>query len=414
MKLQVPYGQGHIPLQLPEHRLKAVLDLRKTQPQDFDAVFSKGLGNPANSPTLEAFLEGCKNLLVIVNDATRPTPTARILERLHPNIKGLDFKFIVATGSHRAPNQEEFDFIFGDLYPELKEKVLVHDARDPEQLVFIGNSKLGTPVWFNKAVLEADRIITINSVEPHYFAGYTGGRKSFLPGVAGYDTIETNHAHAMKPEARGLALKGNPVNDDMEDAATMIERPVFSVQAILDRDHNLHSLVCGELVASFHKAVEVAKLLYTAPFKGKTQIVVSVAPYPMDINLCQAQKAIENGKLALKEGGILILVAECRDGVGPTAFHDLLSSKSCCQELVQDIEARYSLGYHKAGKIAEMNAWAEIWVVSELEDDVVKGAKMIPKPRLQEAVDEALARLGEDARLYYLPNGSMTVPVEKN
>ncbi len=400
-------------MELPEGSLRKVLTLKDVETQDFETAYREGMANPLDSPTLEDFLRGCKELLIIVNDGTRPTPTAEILKKLHPIIRDMDFRIIVATGSHRTPTSEEYDFIFGDLYLELKDRILVHDARDQKQLGFVGTTPAKTPVFYNKAVLTADRIITINSVEPHYFAGYTGGRKSFLPGVAGFETIETNHAHALSGKAKTLALKGNPVNDDMEEAAALAGKPVFSMQTVLDGEKNLYKLVTGELTRSFYKAVEYANDLFTTPFDRKLKIVLSVAPYPMDLNLYQAQKAIENGKLALEEGGILILVARCKKGIGPAAFFDLLKSRPSCREIMDELEHSYVLGYHKAGKIAEMNLWAEIWTITDIDDETIREAKMVPKSSLQEAVDQALEKMGPQTQLYYLPNGSMTVPIRR-
>jgi len=415
MRLRVPYEKDFIELEVAERNLRGILDLKDVKAGEFTEVFKEGMETPLNSPSFEEFLEKGKKHLLIVNDATRPTPTARVLEHLYPFLKEIDFKLIVATGSHRAPTEEELRFIFGKLYEPLKKenKILVHHAKDDKRMVHLGFSKRGTPVYINESVLEADKLITINSVEPHYFAGYTGGRKSFVPGVSGYTTIEKNHSWAVKPEAKTLALKGNPVHEDMEEIASMIDKPVFSIQTVLDGEKNLYKLVCGELKESFYRAAEYANHLYTAEFQKKVDIVISVAPYPMDINLYQAQKAIENGKLALKKDGILILVARCRDGIGPENFYNLLKSSESCEKILEYIEKNYVLGYHKAGKIAEMNLWAQIWAVTDIEDEKIKKAKIVPKPSLQEAVDHALKEKGKEAEIYYLPNGSMTVPIQK-
>ena len=180
---------------------------------------------------------------------------------------------------------------------------------------------------------------------------------------------------------------------------------------MLDGEQHLYKLVCGGLKSSFHKAVEHANQLFTVEFPEKADVVLSVAPYPMDLNLYQVQKAIENGKLALKEGEILILAASCRKGIGPQEFFKLLKSKPCCQEIMDEIQMYYVLGYHKTGNIADMNLWAEIWAVTELEDETIRHAKMVPKHSIQAAVEEALKKKGTEAKFYYLPNGSMTVPI---
>ncbi len=279
-------------------------------------------------------------------------------------------------------------------------------------MVFIGKSKNGTEMWVNKLGVEAHKIVIISSVEPHYFAGYTGGRKSFLPGIASYKTIEQNHKYAMRNKAQPLVLEGNPVNEDMEDAITIImEKEIFSIMAVLDRHQNIYSATAGHIRDSFHAAIERANEVFAVPIKEKADIVVSVAPYPMDIDLYQSQKAIENGKLALKDGGIIILVSKCRDGIGDRVFFDLLASSSDAKEVLTTIERGYKLGYHKAARIVEASKKGEIWAVSDIEDETIKKAFMKPYAGVQEAVDAAILKKGKDARVLFLIDGSVTVPL---
>ncbi len=157
---------------------------------DQSRVIADAIHLPVNSQSFDVFLADAGRVLVIVNDATRPTPTAKVLDTIFEPLSKTDFRFIIATGVHRGPSEEEFVQIFGKYYPQIKDRIIVHDAKKDEDLVYLGDSTNGTPMYVNKAGVEADRIIIISSVEPHYFAGYTGGRKSFLPGIAGYKTVE--------------------------------------------------------------------------------------------------------------------------------------------------------------------------------------------------------------------------------
>jgi len=287
----------------------------------------------------------------------------------------------------------------------------VQDKKKKEDLVYVGSTSNGTQMWINKAAYEAGAIIPIGSVEPHYFGGYTGGRKSFLPGIAGYKTIEQNHKLVLEPGAEALKLQGNPVHEDfMEAMDTLSSKPIFSIQTVLDGERRLYAATSGDIHKSFDKAISYAKEVFCVSVKEKADIVVSVAPYPMDVDLYQAQKALDNGKLALKENGILILVAKCRTGIGSKTFYDLLASSDSSDEILKMIKKEYKLGYHKAAKMAEIDRWAKMWGVTDLGPEVLRNVFIRPFPSIQEAIDEALKEKGSGAKVLFLMDGSITVP----
>jgi nickel-dependent lactate racemase len=253
--------------------------------------------------------------------------------------------------------------------------------------------------------------VIIGSVEPHYFAGYTGGRKAFLPGIASHKTIEQNHRHALSPHAQTLVLEGNPVHEDMVDALKTIERKeIFSIQTVLDGEKRIYHCTSGHIHDSFLMAIEKAHEVYCVDIKGKADIVVAVAGYPSDVDLYQSQKALDNGKLALKQGGIIILVSECSSCIGEKAYFDLLASSKTPQEALHKIEQAYKLGYHKAAKMADIATWAEIWGVTGLTDEDVEQAFIKPCHEVQEALDRAIEKKGEKARILFLMDASLTVP----
>jgi nickel-dependent lactate racemase len=331
---------------------------------------------------------------------------------IYEQIKTCNSKFIIATGVHRVPTQEEFDFIFGKYYDVFKDRIYVHDSNKEEDMVHIGTSKNGTEMYVNRLGTEAHKIVIIGSVEPHYFGGYTGGRKSFLPGIASRKTISQNHKHALKLEAQALALEGNPVHEDMIDALkTIADKEIFSIQTVLDGERRLYGVTCGHIHDSFYAAIDKATEVFCVKIQEKADIVVSVAPYPMDIDLYQSQKALDNGKLALKEDGILIMVSKCRTGIGEPAFFELLSSSDSPQKALETIQKGYKLGYHKAAKMAEIGTWAHTWAVSDLEDKDMQAIFMKPFHDLQTALDKALAEKGTNAKVLFLMDGSITVPM---
>ncbi|MCL1984094.1 MAG: nickel-dependent lactate racemase, partial [Methanomassiliicoccaceae archaeon] len=257
---------------------------------------------------------------------------------------------------------------------------------------------------------DADRLVIITSVEPHYFAGYTGGRKSFLPGVASYRTVEQNHKLAMKMEAQSLVLDGNPVHEDMMDALEVVKgKQIFSIQMVLDRHQNIYKVAAGELNEAFSTAVEWANEVFSVPVPEKADLVISVAPYPMDVDLYQSQKALDNGKWALKEGGKILMVAKCREGVGHPTFLQQLSSSNDPKAVLENLGKEYKLGYHKAAKMAEIMVWADVWAVTDLDKKLISSANMRPFDSVSDAVAEAFTE-NPDQRVIILMDGSVTIP----
>ncbi|MBF0259248.1 MAG: nickel-dependent lactate racemase [Desulfamplus sp.] len=414
MKISLPYGKdGSLTAEISDNIHTDFLEANDVAIGNSDDVIAQAMANPCDSTTLTQFLFDAQDLLIIVNDATRPTPTKTVMDAIWGEIrdKNIAVNFIIATGAHRGPTEEEYIQIFGPYYEEIKDKIIVHDAKKDEDMVFLGTSSNGTQMYVNKAGVNAHKIIIIGSVEPHYFAGYTGGRKSFLPGIAGYKTIEQNHKLALLPEASALALEGNPVHEDMIDALKTVEKEIFAIMTVLDKNHKIYAVTAGDIHASFAAAIDRANEVFAVPIKKKADIVVSVVKFPADIDLYQAQKGIDNGKLALKEDGILILVAKCRCGIGGKAFADLLGSCDTPKEVLETIDKGYKLGYHKAAKMAEIGLWAQMWGVTDIEPDTLAKLFIRPFGSLQEALDKAIEKKGNKAEILFLMDGSLTVPM---
>ena len=414
MQIPIRYGKDDIiDLSVPGKNLLGVFNPNPVAKFDETALIAKALANPINQKSFDEFIAGDEKIVIIVNDGTRPTPTAKVLKQIYPKLRDKNKTFIIATGCHREGTLEEYEMIFGkEIYAELNAKgeVCDHDSKKDE-MSYLGESKNGTQMYLNKIVAEAKKVIVIGSVEPHYFAGYTGGRKAFLPGVAKYETIEQNHKLALSADAQALRLEGNPVHEDMIDAMKVLAHiDVFSVQTVLDSEHGVYYASAGDLNDSFYDCVKKADEVFCVNIPRKADIVISVAPYPMDVDLYQAQKALDNGKLALAKDGILIMVAKCRTGIGPKPFFNLMASAPTPQEVLEKISNEFHLGYHKAAKMAEISLWAQTWAVSELSDDEMRAVHLKPYHDLQKAVDEALAQKGADAGIIILPFGSMTVP----
>jgi len=191
---------------------------------------------------------------------------------------------------------------------------------------------------------------------------------------------------------------------------TIAGKEIFSIQTVLDGEKRIYHCTSGHIHNSFLMAIEKAHEVYCVDIEEKTDIVVAIAGYPSDVDLYQSQKALDNGKLALKEGGILILVSECRSGIGEEAYFNLLASSKTPQEALQKIEQGYKLGYHKAAKMAEIATWAEIWGVTGLTDKDMEKAFIKPCHDVQETLDRAIEKKGEKAKILFLMDASLTVP----
>jgi nickel-dependent lactate racemase len=411
--VKIPYGKENMEIRVPEKNFAGCLDITKIDADGPEVeILTNALEKPGSDVTFKDFIKDTDDILIIVNDATRPTPTARVMDILLRYIADKNLSFLVATGAHRAPTEDELEYIFGPHLKKYRHNIRIHDSRNIDEMEYIGTSRNGTPMYLNRLALDAHKIVIIGSVEPHYYAGYTGGRKALLPGIAGYETIEKNHRHALKSEAAVVALEGNPVHEDMADARSALKhKEIFSVQVVLNASGRVYAAIGGSLEGSFKKAVKKAGEVFCIRIPCKTEIVVTAAPYPMDIDLYQSHKALEHGKLALKDGGIIILVSKCRAGVGDDVFVELLKRASDPRHVLKKIDGDYKLGFHKAAKIAGLAMRSEIWAATGLDHALLRDIFIKPVESAQAAVDEALKEKGPDAKILFIPHGSVTVPL---
>jgi len=409
MKIHVPYGKASMELEFNDDRPVDVVSPRGT-PADEGSI-ARSLSNPHEFPNLVSFLSERRKILVVINDHTRPTPTSAVLRTL--DLKGKEVTTIVASGAHRAPSQHELEQLLGGPRPPYGGTVIVHDSRDDANLKSIGRTSRGTELQFNRILFDADGIIVVGSVEPHYYAGFTGGRKFLLPGLAGFRSIEMNHSLALDEKSTILRLEGNPVHEDFMEGLDIFDRhdDVFSVQLVLNRYHQVSYASSGHIVGSFSDAVDRAREIYVAPVSSKADILISVATSPMDLDLYQAHKAIENVKLALKDGGVLILVASCQDGIGNRGFYDLLASGG---DVASKTREGYKLGYHKAAKLAQLLAKTKLSAVTNLDPDILNSISIKPYKDLQEAFDDATRLKGKASRVLVVLDGCLTVPTSEN
>ena len=395
-------------LEIPKNPVE-IIGPKEVATFDQEKLVRESLNNPIDSPDLNTFLQDKKNILIIVNDGARNTPTQIVISTIYDQIRDKNFKFLVALGTHRAPTEIEFDRIFGKYYKEFEDRIFCHDSKNDE-MTNLGTTSRGTPVIINSEVTKADAVIVISSVEPHYFAGFTGGRKSFLPGVAAFESIERNHSLALLDDAKILELNGNPVHEDMTEAAKMVPTKTFCILTVLDTNDKVFYATSGDIFST-HKAASKEVLQVFAPVvKEKVDIVIAINQSPLNKNLYQSQKGLENCKSILKENGVFILVSSCKGGIGNNAFYELMASSKTLDEVFQKVKINYKLGYHKAAKFVSFMQKNKLWLVSEIEDGVLENIFIRNFASLQVAVNEAIIRKGKDAKVNLIHNAGITVP----
>lgn len=347
---------------------------------------------------LSRFFGEDNSVLLIVNDNNRSTPTSFFLSCLKSYLEENDngfgfenenFDVLVATGSHSPPSDEDLEEIFGNHLEAIDP--LIHRAKKDEHR-FVGETDRGTDVLVDERLFDYDRVLTINSVEPHYFAGYTGGRKSFLPGICAWKTIEENHEFALIENSKALCLRDNSVHQDMLDGVELIldefDGEVVSLNAVCDKE-DIYSVCCGNFFKSFEELVDVADDVFTEEIDEKKDIVIAKVKNPLNRSLYQSLKGFENAKSATKFGGVLILVSKCWGGIGPIEFYKTISSKETPEEIIRDIESNYDLGDHKAKNLLEFLKNHKIFVVSKLEDDKIRNCFCEPFGSLNQALTAA-------------------------
>jgi len=414
--MKLKYGKEEIQLSLQDKNIIQTLNANKQQallhPEN---RLKELLINPINSPSLKDLVnqKKSKKILIIVNDITRPTPYEVILppllDELHQiGIKKENIIFVVATGIHRSNSQEEIKEMFGE-HIFSAYKFINHDCDDPNSKD-LGELKNGNKLWVDPIVSDIDFILTTGVIVPHYFAGFSGGRKSILPGVCGRKTIEANHANMVHPNARAGNLKGNPVHQEMQEAAEKVGVD-FNINVVTNEHYEIIEIVAGELLASWQQGVEICKQIYICPIEKKADVVIaSAGGYPKDINVYQAQKALDNAYQAVKPGGTIILLAECLEGYGEPVFENWIEEANTQDDIIKRLKIKFVLGGHKAYSIAKLVKEVEVILISSLPPEKVRKLFFIPMENSTRALNYVQDKYGKDFQAYILPSGNTVLP----
>ncbi len=413
MLLHIGFGKTQLPLEVPDENLLGVLrpnDIRSERTGE-DAV-RHALQNPIGTKRLGEIVRPGEKIAIVTSDLTRPLPSHRILPILLDELEagGVsmdDVTVVFALGSHRRQTADEMRRLVGEA---VISRVRCVDG-DPDDCVRLGETTRGTPVDITRVVALAKIRICVGNVEYHYFAGYSGGAKAIMPGVSTRSAIQNNHRMMLDPNARAGVLAGNPVREDLEEA--IAHCPIdFIVNVVLDEKKEIVHAACGHFIEAHRDACAFLDRMYKKKIDTRADIVIaSQGGAPKDINLYQTQKALDNARHAVRDGGVVILVGACDEGLGEHTFESWLLEAEKPSDLTARIAREFRLGGHKAAAIAQVLERAEIYLVSNMQPDFVERLFMKPFADIQGALDAALAQRGPSATVLVMPQAGSTLPV---
>lgn len=408
--MNVRFDKEVLEINLPKKNIMGVLDVP-------DVPFVKdivGALKDAIGSFNKLFNPG-DEVCVLVSDISR-VPVTRtylpfLLDELNRwGIPDKDIFIVFTVGTHRKHTSEEHQKIVGhEVYNRVR--CFDHEARDKSQHIYIGTTSRGTRVSVFRKVMEADKIITTGTIGFHYFAGYNGGRKNILPGISSYETVVANHRLTMFGEGRAAAgvYKGNPVNEDMIEAAKMVN-PTLMINVVLDKDRNIIKFFTGDIIKAHKKGVEFVDKIYRPKIKKLADLVIAGSGgYPLDLNFVQAHKAIHNATYALKEGGVMIAVGACSEGYGSEAMGKYLAMRSV-EKIERSLARDYEIQGQTARAMLKKARLYRIIFITKLPPEDVISMGMIPVKNMDEALELALRWVPEDFGTYIIPNSMMVLP----
>lgn len=417
--MKMKYGETSFDLTIPPERFLGGIAASPQVPSSSEEELVES-ALAGCRPVIETF-KTSDRIVVITSDITRYTGSETYLPILvdllnRSGIRDAQIEIIIALGIHRKQTENEHRKILGPLFERIQ--VSDHECDDPGKIVYLGRTRNGIEVEINRSVAEADHVILTGTIGFHYFAGFGGGRKSILPGVAGRKSCMASHFAVLNPgEGNGKNpntatgnLEGNPVHQAMNEACAMV-RPAFILNTVLGPDKRIIACFAGGWEKAFGEGVRFYGEQFSYPLAQKGDlVVVSCGGFPKDINLIQAHKSMEYGSQALKEGGVMILLAQCRDGYGNATFFDWFRFRE-----LTPFEARLRTHYEINGQTAYSLLWKaqrfRIILVSDLPQEEVRTMQMIPARALDEAMKAAEGMLPKDYTAYVIPEGGTVLPV---
>jgi nickel-dependent lactate racemase len=410
MWTEIPYGQRTVWLEIPDRNLIGVVrPPESSAPVDEAATIFAALTAPIGTPTLSELAREAQSVAILVSDITRPCPSFKFLPALLDQLSGIPparIRVIFGLGTHRPHCREEQAGLIGE---ETFQRAQVLDF-DPDDVRLLGTTRQGTLIELFRPFLEADLKIATGNIEYHYFAGFSGGAKAVMPGIASRRAIEHNHSLLVLPGAQAGELEGNPLRRDIEEVGerTGID---FIVNVVLNERKEIVEAVAGHPQAAFHQGVRRYEALYRSNMPEKADIVVvSPGGFPKDLNFYQAHKALENVKRVVRPGGTILLAASCPEGIGDRIFQEWLMGMNQPEQLIDRFRRSFVLGGHKAVSLARLRMKVRLLLVSEMRDGLIERIGLEPVETLQAGLDKLLVAYGRSARVLVVPFGQMVQP----
>ncbi|MBE6044947.1 MAG: nickel-dependent lactate racemase [Clostridium thermopalmarium] len=418
------YGEKHFDLNFEHKNVKIISSLSSPKLKREEEILKYAIENPIDSPRLKDIVKPDEDVCIIVPDVTRlwQKPSVYlpyvIKELEEAGVKDDNIHFICALGTHRKQNEEEHKLIMGeDLFNRFE--IIDHDCRDKDNLQYVGTTSFGTEVYVNKLALQCKHIILTGGIVFHDIAGFGGGRKAILPGISSYETVMQNHSLSLNPNGPGsnpkvrtALMDGNPFSEDMLEAAKFVN-PSFLFNVILDSDGNFTAAVAGNYITAHRKGCEILKSIDSFNIKEKADVIIaSAGGYPKDIDLYQASKALSNSVEAVREGGTIILVAQCIEGLGHKDMEHIFYNFKNNAEREKEVRREYTIAKFFAFVICEMAVKYNIILVSSMDQKALECCNIKITNNLEDAIYYAKDAIDNADLIYLMPTAGSTLPVQ--
>lgn len=422
--VKFPYGKEYISINIPDNRLRAVLvsrlhDYHARESQE--KLVRKALNNPIGSPKLSELAVGKNNVVIVASDHTRPVPSKAIIPQMleeirrgNPNAK---ITILIATGCHRGTTKDELISKFGaDIVKN--ENIYIHDCDETDKLVNIGTLPSGGELIINKIAYEADLLVSEGFIEPHFFAGFSGARKSILPGIASRITVMANHCSEFiaDPYARTGILNNNPIHEDMVWAARKAKL-AFIVNVVINSEKEAIYAVAGDMEQAHAAGCNFLSGLCKVNAVPADIVITTNGGYPLDQNIYQAVKGMTTAEATVKKGGVIIMMSKSNDGHGGDDFYSILAGEADITKTLRIIIGRGRNetvpDQWQAQVLIRVLQHSKVIYISDAPDDMVKGLHMIPAHSFKEALEKAEDILGNPkATITAIPDGISVMVVK--
>lgn len=422
MEISIPYGRTHLNGDIPEHRLKGILRsrLEKYVPAMGETeLVEAALNTPIGTPSLEELACGKKNVVLIASDHTRPVPSKILVPPMLAAVRrgnpDAQITILIATGCHRSTTKEELVEKFGQDIVE-KERIVIHDCTAEDMLVTVGTLPSGGCLRINRLAAEADLLISEGFIEPHFFAGFSGGRKSVLPGIAARETVYWNHNadFIADTHARTGILEENPIHRDMVYAARAAKL-AFICNVVINGNHRVVGAFAGDCEQAHLAGTEFLKELCQCSRISAEIVITSNNGYPLDQNIYQSVKGMTAAESVCAEGGVIIMVAACNDGHGGEAFMRTMTEAIPATEILKKIQATPKKDtvpdQWQSQIFARILSKFHVVLISSCDPKLVRLMKMHPAENISQALSIAEGILGHPGSIAVIPEGVSAIIV---